>query len=190
MMEHRIALNSLPSAGLSLTVDDLPVWTAPLREFDVACTVLSPFKAEVFLLRQDGGCFVRGRLTGEVSLPCDRCAEAFRTTIDQPFETFEPAPRGGSPDAEPDAEPDADADENVMRLGESGPEINLAALLWEEFSLSLPIHPLCRFDCAGLCPVCGRNLNEGACVCNLGQGDPRLAALRGLTIKKSSPASE
>jgi len=185
-VEHWIALNSLPSAGLSLTVDDLPVWTAPLREFDVTCTVLSPFKADVFLLRQDGGCFVRGRLTGEVSLPCDRCAEEFRAAIDQPFETFEPVPIRHSPDAEPDA----DADEHVMRLGESGPEINLAALLWEEFSLSLPVHPLCRSDCAGLCPICGHNLNEGDCVCNLDQGDPRLAALRGLTVKKSSPDSE
>ncbi|MDR2726718.1 MAG: DUF177 domain-containing protein, partial [Deltaproteobacteria bacterium] len=131
-------------------------------------------------------CFVRGRLTGEISLPCDRCAEASQVTIDQPFETFEPVPSRSSSGAEPDA----DADENVMRLSENGPEINLAALLWEEFSLSLPVHPLCRSDCAGLCPVCGQNLNEKACACTREQGDPKLAALRGLTIKKSIPAAE
>ena len=182
-MDYWIALSELPLAGLSLTVDDPSVWTAPLREFNVACTVLSPLKADVFLLKQEEGCFVRGRLIGEVAMPCDRCAEASHVTIDQPFETFEPIP--SSSDAGSD-----DVDENVMRLGESGPEINLAALLWEEFSLSLPIHPLCRSDCDGLCPACGKNLNEGACACNCKQDDPRFDALRGLIIKKSNSASE
>ena len=185
-MEYWIALSSLPPAGLSLTVNDPSVWTVPLREFNVPCTVLSPLKADVFLLKQEGGCFVRGRLTGEISLPCDRCAEESRVIIDQPVETYEPAPSQSFPDAKPDA----DVDENVMRLGESGPEINLAALLWEEFSLSVPIHPLCRPDCAGLCPACGQNLNNGLCACNREQGDPRLTALRGLTIKKSNPTSK
>jgi uncharacterized protein len=186
-MEYWIALNSLPSAGLSLTVDEPAVWAEPLREFAMACAIKSPLKAEIFLLRQDGGCFVRGRLTGEVGLPCDRCAEESRTVIDQAFESFEPGFAPSSPGTE-DSEPDGDRDENVMRLGESGPEINLAALLWEEFSLSLPSHPLCREDCAGLCPACGKNLNEGACACDRDEGDPRLAVLRGLTVNPSRPA--
>jgi uncharacterized protein len=183
-MEYWIALNSLPSAGLSLTVDEPSIWTGPLREFAMACTIRSPLRAEVFLLRQEGGCFVRGRLTGEVGLSCDRCAEEARTVIDQAFESFEPLCAPSSPGTEPDG----DRDENVMRQGESGPEINLAALLWEEFSLSLPVHPLCREGCAGLCPICGKNLNEGACACVRDQGDPRLAALRGLTLNPSRPA--
>jgi uncharacterized protein len=201
-MEEWIALNSLPPAGLSLTVDDPAVWAAPLREVALACTIRLPLKAEVFLLRQQGGCFVRGRLTGEVGVPCDRCAEECHTAIDQSFESFEPVPSlSPGPEAGPagkeagkDAgkeagkDADKDRDEHVMRQGESGPEINVAALLWEEFSLSLPVHPLCRPDCAGLCPSCGKNLNGGACACDRDRGDPRLAVLRGLTMKKSPPA--
>ena len=55
--------------------------------------------------------------------------------------------------------------------------------LWEEFSLALPVKPLCRPDCRGLCPECGKNLNEGACGCSRDSGDPRLAALRQLKVK-------
>ena len=180
MVETWIPLNSLPSGGLSLTVDDPAVWDDPVREFKLGCLVRQPLKADVFLLSQEDGCFVRGHLTGEVSLPCDRCAEDAIVELDVHFETFEPIPGAAAEDEEEDAE----LDESVMRMGESGPEINVAVLLWEEFSLALPIHPLCRAQCAGLCPSCGKNLNEGPCNCAKDEGDPRLATLRGLTLNK------
>jgi len=47
----------------------------------------------------------------------------------------------------------------------------------EQVLLSVPMKPLCRNDCAGLCPVCGRDLNEGACNCRKEELDPRLAPL-------------
>ena len=180
MVETWIPLNSLPTGGLSLTVDDPAVWADPLREFKLSCLVRQPLKAEVFLLPQEDGCFVRGHLTGEVSQPCDLCAEDAIVELDVHFENFEPVPGSVAEDEEEDAE----LDESVMRMGESGPEINVAVLLWEEFSLALPIHPLCRAQCAGLCPSCGQNLNDGPCNCARDEGDPRLAALRGLTISK------
>lgn len=186
-MERWITLNSLPPEGLPLTLDDPAIWDEPLREFGVLCTILAPLKADVFLLAQNDGCFVRGRITGRVSLPCDRCAEDVPLDIDQRFETFETAPGQHDPD---EAEADGDVDDHVIRNGESGVEINMAALLWEEFSLALPVHPLCRTNCAGLCPLCGQNLNEAACACTREQGDPRLAALRGLTLKKTHSAPE
>ena len=62
---------------------------------------------------------------------------------------------------------------------------DLAGLLWEEFVLALPVRPLCKPDCKGLCPDCGKNLNEGSCSCVRDEGDPRLAALRGLKVKKN-----
>ena len=42
----------------------------------------------------------------------------------------------------------------------------------------LPTKILCREDCKGLCPVCGKNLNEGSCSCESEDIDPRLEALR------------
>ena len=57
-------------------------------------------------------------------------------------------------------------------------EIDLGQLMREQFYLALPMKPLCRDDCKGLCPVCGTNLNQGTCDCKRDWEDPRLAALK------------
>ena len=47
----------------------------------------------------------------------------------------------------------------------------------------IPTKVLCREDCKGLCPVCGKNLNEGACTCDNDNTDPRLEALRNFVVE-------
>lgn len=58
------------------------------------------------------------------------------------------------------------------RVLDVGPQVE------ESLLLLLPTKVLCREDCAGLCPHCGADLNEGRCSCVGGEGDPRLEALR------------
>ena len=58
------------------------------------------------------------------------------------------------------------------RVLDVGPQVE------ESLLLLLPTKVLCREDCAGLCPRCGADLNEGRCSCVGGEGDPRLEALR------------
>ena len=50
----------------------------------------------------------------------------------------------------------------------------------EEIIFLMPSRVLCREDCRGLCPKCGKNLNDGDCGCKKSQGDPRLAILKTL----------
>jgi hypothetical protein len=45
---------------------------------------------------------------------------------------------------------------------------------------ALPMKPLCRVDCKGLCPNCGTNLNDTTCDCEIRWEDPRLAGLKAL----------
>lgn len=59
----------------------------------------------------------------------------------------------------------------------SGEILDLAALARDAILLELPQAPLCRPDCAGICPTCGAELNEGPCGCEPAGGDPRWAAL-------------
>lgn len=61
--------------------------------------------------------------------------------------------------------------------------IDLAPVLREYLLLEIPISPLCRPDCKGLCPICGNNLNESTCNHEVDTGDPRLAALKSLLDK-------
>ena len=58
-------------------------------------------------------------------------------------------------------------------------QLDLTALLETETSLALPMKPLCREGCRGLCPVCGGNRNVTACACETRVPDPRWAALKG-----------
>lgn len=59
-------------------------------------------------------------------------------------------------------------------------ELPLDQLVEEDLILSLPSKSLCRKDCRGLCPKCGKNLNEGLCGCRSDTTDPRLEVLRQL----------
>ena len=61
-----------------------------------------------------------------------------------------------------------------------GDHLDLEPLAREAVVLSLPLVPLCRPDCAGLCPTCGADRNEGPCACPPPEGDPRWAALDAL----------
>lgn len=61
-----------------------------------------------------------------------------------------------------------------------GDHIDLEPLARETVVLALPLAPLCRPDCAGLCPTCGADLNAGPCPCPPATGDVRWAALDAL----------
>jgi uncharacterized protein len=58
--------------------------------------------------------------------------------------------------------------------------IDLADLVREQLYLALPMKPLCRPECRGLCPQCGTNLNRETCGCERRWVDPRLEGLRAL----------
>jgi uncharacterized protein len=61
-----------------------------------------------------------------------------------------------------------------------GDVLDVGGLLRSETDLTLPMKPLCRPDCRGLCPVCGGNRNVTECRCETRGPDPRLAPLEAL----------
>jgi uncharacterized protein len=69
--------------------------------------------------------------------------------------------------------------ESGLIVPESG-YIDITPLVREYLLLDIPTRPLCKPDCAGLCPVCGENRNEVDCGCEIESIDPRLSALQDL----------
>ena len=61
--------------------------------------------------------------------------------------------------------------------------VDIGPLVREYMWLEMPIQPLCRPDCRGLCPVCGANQNEVTCHHDTQEVDPRLAVLQSLLDK-------
>ena|SRR5262245_15360791 len=121
----------------------------------------------------------RFRLVGTVrtrlELACSRCLEPFTLPIDSAFDLRYLPAAAESVDEDREVSED-DLDASVYR----DEQIDLDELLREQFYLALPMKPLCREDCAGLCPQCGTNRNTGTCACVSQWEDPRLAPLKRL----------
>jgi uncharacterized protein len=58
-----------------------------------------------------------------------------------------------------------DADEQDEIYYYQGEHLDLTPMLREQIILAAPMQPLCKEDCAGLCPTCGQNLNDRRCAC-------------------------
>lgn len=66
-------------------------------------------------------------------------------------------------------------------------QINLLPMVRENLLLAVPLGPLCRPDCPGLCPVCGHDLSDGDCGCDNTVVDPRWAGLESLKGQLPDP---
>ncbi|MDL2209227.1 DUF177 domain-containing protein [Desulfovibrio sp. OttesenSCG-928-O18] len=174
-----ILLHNIPPSGKEYVLDDQAVWTDPIAEFSLACTILDPLKAAFTVFVQDEGVLIRGSVVGKVAIACNRCTEDAIIPIDQKVDTYESFPVENPAD-----EDGLDVDGEILRFAANGQgiEMNLAALAWEEFSLALPMKPLCTPECKGLCPSCGVNKNTASCSCESDALDPRMAPLRGLKV--------
>jgi uncharacterized protein len=144
-------------------------------EKDEAYAVVAPVDL-AFEVNKDKDRFrLVGTVKTELELACSRCLEPFRMPVDASFDIrYLPA-------TEASAESEREVEEED--LGTSyyrDDQIDLNELLREQFYLALPMKPLHREDCKGLCPQCGTNLNTGTCACRSGWEDPRLAALKAL----------
>jgi uncharacterized protein len=73
-----------------------------------------------------------------------------------------------------DGEAPGEDEETYPLVGE---HLDLRPLVRDALLLELPIAPLCRDDCRGLCPTCGADLNEGTCACEDPTSDPRWSVL-------------
>ncbi len=123
--------------------------------------------------------FVRGALAARVPLVCGRCLEPFPLTVTSAVDTrFVPSPRGRAEERELGAD-DLETDTYDNDL------IDIGALVVTETTLGMPMKPLCREDCRGLCPVCGGNRNVAPCACQPKAADPRWATLKGLADRLS-----
>ncbi len=177
-----LSLSDFPAEGREFSFSDPAIWVEPWTEFRLPYSMVQGLHATLTLSPQENGCYFKGRLQGEISAPCDRCAEETRVIIDHEFEDFEALEAPGAAEAtSPTPDGPSEPGPLLRRVGDEL-ELDVAALLWEEFLLATPPKPLCDEACKGLCPNCGKNLNQGKCDCAQNEIDPRLQALQGLRI--------
>jgi uncharacterized protein len=132
-------------------------------------------------LRKDDPRFMlSGRLQARLEMSCGRCLEPFTLPIDTQVDlTYVPHPEQAADD-----EVELSQDDLTTAFYRDQ-TLDLGDMVREQFYLALPMRPLCREDCKGLCPQCGTNLNLGTCACDVRWEDPRLEGLRALMKKKT-----
>jgi uncharacterized protein len=119
-----------------------------------------------------------GRLTGELEMSCARCLEAVEFRVARSFDLLY-RPQVKERGAEEVAISEAETEIGFY----TGEGLELEDVLREHILLEVPLKMLCREDCRGLCPQCGKDLNRESCGCAPPATDARWNALLGLKDK-------
>ncbi len=118
-----------------------------------------------------GSYYWRGKLQTAMDATCRRCLAPASVRLEVPVNIL--------------FTEDEQADDlSVYPIPRHATMLDLGGPVREELMLGVPKYVVCREDCAGLCPRCGENLNEGPRPhqCPSSSADPRWAALE--TLKK------
>lgn len=116
---------------------------------------------------------LRGDLAVGVELQCARCLDPVKRDVKREFELLY-RPLGVDAGRDEISVTDAEAEIGYYQ----GDGILLEDVLREQVLLALPLKVTCREDCKGLCPHCGKNLNQEQCSCAAPVEDPRWGALK------------
>jgi len=150
------------------------------------------FSIEMQVYRSGSELFLSGTLHGALGLECARCLARYRAALHEPFRlVLEPA--GDRVPAEPESAAALERDglcllDDLETGWFRGKEIDLGAWFVELVQLAIPVQPLCRDDCRGLCPRCGVDRNHETCGCETVSPGSPFAVLR--SLRKSEGEGE
>jgi DUF177 domain-containing protein len=142
-------------------------------------TALGPVSWRGQVIHVDPAFFLRAHLSYDQTLSCNRCLQPIHEPVSADVELMirsGQGERGGHGEHEL-------KEEDLGTLYVDGEILETRPILLEQLQLNIPMKPLCRPDCRGLCPVCGIDRNTGTCVCEERTADPRWEALAALKDK-------
>lgn len=122
-----------------------------------------------------------GDFATELEMLCARCLDPVIHPIRRDFDLLY-RPQGVDRRGDEVAISEADTEIGYYQ----GDGVLLEDVLREQVLLAAPVKAVCREDCKGLCPHCGRNLNLEQCDCEQHPSDPRWAALNDIKKKLQS----
>lgn len=146
----------------------------------IGMTVTGAARAELNIIQGDGVFYCSGRACCDVDFECSRCLMPFRYALEgevdfsiQEVESAEQVDRDLIPDGE-----------LIVLAGTA--DVDISDPVREALLLAVPLQPLCREECRGLCPHCGANRNEQDCNCAEETTDSRWDGLRNLFKKRTA----
>ncbi len=131
-----------------------------------------PIEVELTATKTGDEVIIQGLLTTMAGMDCSRCLERFERPVSSKLQFVIQLLEISSPQ-------DSD-DEDFVVLPKTTQEYDLSERVRQVILLELPLKPLCRESCLGLCTLCGTNLNESECDCTPDKTDERWESLRQL----------
>jgi uncharacterized protein len=129
----------------------------------------SPVAVSLDLSRNGDEILIDGRVKARIVLECARCLEEYPSTLEAPFNLMVMVGEKGGESGEEDS---------LVRVPGGAKYVDLTGTVRSELLVRLPLKPLCKEDCRGLCPECGTNLNSGGCSCEPQREDSRWDVLK------------
>jgi uncharacterized protein len=133
---------------------------------------ISPARIDGEVSRADGGYALSARAAWGGELECSRCLAAYPFAHDEEFLLLL---RRRAPVAGDDISLDR---EDLDTFFYDDPVVPVAPIVEERIQMAIPMKPLCKEGCLGLCPQCGTDRNLSECNCVTEFADPRWNALR------------
>ena len=165
----------LKVTGAKIVID----CTLPLTQTDFlggSYEFISPIEVKGSIYNNGKSLFLKAACSGRMRTQCSRCLSDVEVNFDFDLEEQLLQNDGG----------EAADDENVILF--DGYTFELDEIVLDNFLMNINGSYLCDEDCKGLCPDCGKNLNEGECTCEHVDIDPRWATL--LDIMQNSENDE
>jgi uncharacterized protein len=116
---------------------------------------------------------IKGKLSTKLETNCARCLDSLTQDVKREFDLLY-RPQGTDAGRDEMSVTDAEAEISYYE----GEGISLDDVVREQILLAVPVKVTCRPDCKGLCPHCGKNLNQEMCACAVSEEEPRWAALK------------
>jgi len=131
--------------------------------------IVSPVRVKGSAINFEGKINVDLKITAQVERKCSRCLESFKEEVE----------------AESDfvfvREAIKDEDDCYTFKGD---KVDITDIVLGEIAARLAMKPLCKVNCKGLCPICGKNKNSIDCQCKSEEIDPRMQALSKLLDRR------
>jgi len=132
------------------------------------------FKLDAELNKARNQIVLKAGLTLNAEFECDRCGSQYQSVLKTDFQMVYLF--GSIPE-------DNNEELNIVYLPHDADKINMKNEVKDYAILAIPMKKLCQENCKGLCPVCGKDLNEGSCNCSMKEYDSRWLPLQDLKNK-------
>ena len=142
-----------------------------LPDYQLALTFTNPAQLQGTITNTGKGFLMKGNLRFRYRVHCDRCLKEFQS--EQQIEVISEFLSTPASDGEDD-----------LAFHFSGDMIDLKDCISEQVLFSLPMNFICKPDCLGLCPICGKDRNVNPCDCVIEHFNPQFEKLRNLLSTK------